>query len=308
MTFPNEYARGAIYEVVRRCTNRESKLTPNFGGGGPAISDLYRYITARCAERYGITVLAVCLMGNHMHEILHDRDGRIAAFLQERNHYLAKMINARYGLAGAVFERQTIAYNQLLSPQAVAAKIAYVIANPVAAGLVASPKLWPGLVTSTSDLRGAEHVVARPKAWVSAERNPATAVFRVGVPAAVAAWCGGLDALVRATEAALAEALRTAKSRWSGLFGRREDALRTRPTARPKQASPRGRLRPRFTAPGEPWRIDEARRRRAAWREAHRLQREALRARGASGRERLAFPPGTWEMCVAYGFPSIPTG
>ena len=141
MSEPQQYLPGTFYEVTRRCVDRAHKLTPNYARGGTyrsSVEQLYQYATARYAETYSIDVIAVCIMSNHIHEILFDRSGKIAMFLQERNAMLANTVKVRYGLPGGVFERRCEKYNRLEGAPALSQKIAYAIANPVAAGLVAS--------------------------------------------------------------------------------------------------------------------------------------------------------------------------
>ena len=51
---------------------------------------------------------------------------------------------------------------QLRTYEALVEKLAYVMANPVAAGLVRSAKRWPGVTASSEELGRAQWTVARP--------------------------------------------------------------------------------------------------------------------------------------------------
>ena len=63
------------------------------------------------------------------------------------NRELAKFLNVFYRRSGAVWDNGKYSSVHLPSEAEVLDKIVYTLLNPVAAGLVASPGDWPGLVT-----------------------------------------------------------------------------------------------------------------------------------------------------------------
>ncbi|KAK4045481.1 hypothetical protein OUZ56_033105 [Daphnia magna] len=187
MSYAQQYLPGTFYEVTRRCVDRAHKFTPNYDRGGKyasSVEQLYKYATARYAEAYGIEVIAVCMMSNHVHEVLFDRRGEISMFLQERNKMLADTLKVRYGLPSSVFDKPDGPYNRLEGTTAIAEKIAYAMANPVEAGLVASPEEWPGMISAVEDLFGTSTAVKRPREYLTHvdKTNAPEVKFRVGAP------------------------------------------------------------------------------------------------------------------------------
>ncbi len=86
-------------------------------------------------------------MSNHWHGILTDPEGRLPEFLECFHQFVAKSQNAAFGRQENVWSCHKTSDVVLESESDVLSKIAYVIANPTAAGLVHSPHLWPGVIT-----------------------------------------------------------------------------------------------------------------------------------------------------------------
>ena len=313
MSEPQQYLPGTFYEVTRRCVDRAHKLTPNYARGGTyrsSVEQLYQYATARYAETYGIDVIAVCIMSNHIHEILFDRSGKIAMFLQERNAMLANTVKVRYGLPGGVFERRCEKYNRLEGAPALSQKIAYAIANPVAAGLVASPEEWPGYVSSVADLRGKSCVVRRPLEYLAQDdaTNPPEVTFTIMAPQEAIDLFGSVTEMTKQTASHLERNVKRARRRYSGRFAGRLRILATSPRDRAQSFERFGERTPRITTAGD---LATAKRLIAemrAFRKAHRIAREAAKGgkrRGlrAGGNKRVTFPAGTGKMHFTYGYP-----
>jgi putative transposase len=92
----------------------------------------------------GIQCHAVCILSNHMHLVLRDRDGELSAFAQYFLGHAAKRINRLDQIRGAVFERR-FAEIAIVDTPSFVRRIAYAIANPVEANLVRSHREWSGL-------------------------------------------------------------------------------------------------------------------------------------------------------------------
>ena len=328
MSRPHQYLPGTFYEVTRRCVERAHKLTPDYARGGKyssTVEHLYKYATARFAKRYGVEVMAVCLMANHMHEIVFDRYGKIDKFLQKRNAMFANMVKVRYGLPAGIFEKSDGKYNRLEGARPFAKlddldghggargggptstgtvlteKISYVLANPVAAGLVASPEEWPGFVSSVEDLLGKSVVVKRPLEYLAQNdaKNAPEVTFSMAAPPEAIAQFANSAAMLEATEGALQRRIRSARRRHAQRFAGRLRVLATSPHARATSYEPFGRRVPRITTAGD---LEAARRLIAemrAFRKAYRIALEALKA----GKRRVTFPAGTGKMHSTYGFP-----
>jgi REP element-mobilizing transposase RayT len=304
MSYAQQYLPGTFYEVTRRCVERAHKLTPNYAPDGKyrsSVERLYQYATARYAEAYGIEVIAVCVMSNHMHEVLFDRRGEISKFLQERNAMFANLVKVRYGLPSSVFDKANGTYNRLEGATAIADKIAYALANPVEAGLVASPEEWPGMISAVEDLFGATTVVARPCEYLAQDdkTNAPTVKFRLGAPKEAVELFGSVTAMATQVATHLSKKIKAARRRHSGRFAGRLRVLATSPRTRAKTYEKFGGRVPRLTTAGD---LAAAKRLIAemrAFRKAHRIALEAVKA----GKRRVTFPAGTGKMHFTYGYP-----
>ncbi len=304
MSYAQQYLPGTFYEVTRRCVDRAHKFTPNYDRGGKyasSVEQLYKYATARYAEAYGIEVIAVCVMSNHIHEVLFDRRGEISMFLQERNKMLADTVKVRYGLPSSVFDKPDGTYNRLEGTTAIAEKIAYAMANPVEAGLVASPEEWPGMISAVEDLFGTSTAVKRPREYLAQDdkTNAPEVKFRMGAPKEAVALFGSVTEMATQVATHLSKKIKAARRRHSGRFAGRLRVLATNPHSRAKTYEKFGGRVPRLTTAGD---LATAKRLIAemrAFRKAHRIALEAVKA----GKRRVTFPAGTGKMHFTYGYP-----
>ncbi len=99
-------------------------------------------LLATAAERYGANCYAYCLMGNHYHLVLRTPHANLPDVMKHINGLYTRYENWRHRTTGHVFEGR---YQGLLIDDTVYLRtaIAYVLWNPVAAGLVEDPDLWP---------------------------------------------------------------------------------------------------------------------------------------------------------------------
>jgi hypothetical protein len=86
-------------------------------------------------------------------------------FLRELHRLTAKAMNASQGQWENLWAAEPCNVVRLVTDQDVEDKIAYVVANPVAAGLVKRPEDWPGVVAWGDDRRR----VARPRSYFREE-------------------------------------------------------------------------------------------------------------------------------------------
>ena len=75
---------------------------------------------------------------------------------------VARAVNASLGRWEAFWAPDTYSAVRLVSPTAIVEKAAYVLANPVEAGLVAAGSAWPGLWSAQERSGGEAFVVERP--------------------------------------------------------------------------------------------------------------------------------------------------
>jgi putative transposase len=93
------------------------------------------------------------VLSNHVHLVVTDTRGQLPRFMQYLDSLVARAVNASLGR----FERfwaNDGSYSAVepIDPADVVGKIAYVLANPVAAGLVRRAAQWPGLWTAPEQL------------------------------------------------------------------------------------------------------------------------------------------------------------
>jgi hypothetical protein len=240
-------------------------------------------------------------MSNHIHEVLFDRRGEISMFLQEWNKMLADTVKVRYGLPSSVSDKPDGPYNRLEGTTAIAEKIAYAMANPVEAGLVASPEEWPGMISAVEDLFGKSTVVTRPREYLAQDdkTNAPTVKFRIGAPKEAVELFGSVSEMATQVATHLAKKIKAARRRHSGRFAGRMRVLATNPHSRAKTYEKFGGRVPRLTTAGD---LAAAKRLIAemrAFRKAHRIALEAVKA----GKRRVTFPAGTGKMHFIYGYP-----
>ena len=110
------------------------------------LEDMDRHVflkyLSEVAERYTWIVYAYCLMGNHYHLLVRTPEANISRGMRQLNGVYAQYFNKHHGRVGHLFQgRFKIVLirdeNQLLT----AAR--YVVLNPIRAGLVTSPDMWP---------------------------------------------------------------------------------------------------------------------------------------------------------------------
>jgi REP element-mobilizing transposase RayT len=296
MSLPRRIVAGASYLITRRCSERRLFLRPS-----PQTTAIFEYLLAAMADRYGVLVHAYCVLSNHLHLVVTDPRGRLPDFQRDLAGLLARAVNASLGRWERFWAPDSYSAVQLLTPAAILEKVAYTLANPVAAGLVRSGSAWPG---AHADLRrvGTEGVrVARPDRFFRPSGPlPATAVLRLHRPP-------GFDsdeAFVAAAQATLAEAEARARAEVQGAgrgFLGVARVLAQHPFSRPRHTEPRRGLNPRV-ASRDKWRRIEALLRLAEFTTAYR---EAF-GRWATGARDVLFPHGTWLMRVRHAVRCAP--
>src|SRR5512147_1939816 len=140
MTAPRRVLPQAISFVTRRCSERRFFLKPS-----KVVNDTILYILAVAAQRYGILLHAFCVLSNHLHYVVTDPHARLPAFEQYVDALVARSVNALRGHWESFWAPGSYSSVTLTSSEDVIAKIAYVLANPVAAGLVRRGREWPGV-------------------------------------------------------------------------------------------------------------------------------------------------------------------
>jgi REP element-mobilizing transposase RayT len=124
-----------IYHAMAR-GNRKGLIFEN-------IDDRIRFreILAEAAERYGVQVVEECQMGNHYHMVVRTPFANLSDFMQFLNGCFAQDSNWRHARSGHLFGGR---FKSILidTEPYLRAAVSYVVLNPVAGGLVASPADW----------------------------------------------------------------------------------------------------------------------------------------------------------------------
>ncbi|WP_437735186.1 transposase [Sorangium sp. So ce1335] len=166
MSQPREIAPGATYLITRRVVRRHHLFRPD-----AAINQLLVYALGVSARRYGVKVHAVCAMSTHLHLIVTDVQGVLPRFLQFFHRLVALGTKVVRKWEGPVWDHRATSLVRLLTHAAVVEKIAYVLANPVAAGLVRHAKQWPGVKVHVGELGTGTLHASRPSAFFD-PKNP----------------------------------------------------------------------------------------------------------------------------------------
>ena len=151
---------GTTYFITRRIERRFCLLRPD-----PLISAFILYAFVVAARRYGILVHGFCAMSTHVHYVITDPHGRLPLFLAMFHRSVAIGVKIIRQRDGAVWDRSQTSVVELCTRQAIIEKIAYVLANPVEAGLVRYAHEWPGVKTNVADIGVNLMSAQRPQQW-----------------------------------------------------------------------------------------------------------------------------------------------
>lgn len=283
MTLPRRVLPHTTYLVTRRCIGRRFLLRPD----GP-LNNAFVYCLGRAASKYGVQIHALSVMSNHYHLVLTDIEGVLPDFMAWLNRQLAKCIKLLRSWDEVVWE-PNVPYSavELGGPTEVLDKVAYVLLNPVSAGLVRSPERWPGTLSTLGTLHAGMMSAKHPRLWFK-DIAPKQLSLTLASPPCFpdrAAYLQALEALL-ATRISLVRSELRRQGR--GFLGPTR-VRTTHVTNRPHTKKPRFGLDPTFSAlTRTAWRsaLRAIRAFRLAYREAYKAWR--------SGAHDVAFPAGTW--------------
>jgi len=297
MTQPRLVVPGDTLMITRRTLLRHHLFRPD-----PAIRQIYLYTLALCARQFGILVHAVTLMSTHEHLIVTDPQGRYPKFLQRLHRLVSLGTKGLRKWGGPTWDHEQTSVVRLLTEQAVIEKLAYVMANPVQAGLVRHARDWPGIIVLPHELGRRTWRMERPDAYFDPKNSEwiDTAELSLTLPPALE-QAYGPEALRDAVRIELERQERLAhqevKRRGGRVLGaervrrlspyRRATSFELLRNRNPTFAVGRGQRRLFFAA------VAELRAFRRAYRQAFDEWRAGLRE--------AVFPAGTWCMCKVHG-------
>jgi REP element-mobilizing transposase RayT len=281
---------GTRYLITRRVAHRQFLLRPC-----EATNEILLYALAYAACVSGVIVHAFTSMSNHIHVVVTDPSGRLPVFLHALDRHIACCMNDFLGRRENFWASTSASAVALESDNAVLDKIAYVIANPVRAGLVASPEEWPGVMTPPAGMRV---TARRPKVFYRAKgKMPVSIELQVSPPAlssypSFEAVIAKIEELVDVKVRAAREEM---KAEGRSFLGPKRVLQMDRNATASSRESVRS-LRPRFSAQ-QP---SERRTALEQLRVFHASYARALRA-WRDGDRGVAFPAGTYLMHVQHG-------
>ena len=295
MAIPRRILPGRTYLLTRRCIDRRYLLKPS-----PTVDQILLYALAVGSRRYGIEIHGFVFLSNHHHLVLTDPRGQLPRFVHWFHSIVARFLNAHYGRFESFWSPGSYSAVHLSEAEDVEDKLAYVFANPVAAGLVTRGAAWPGKISHPRDLlEGASaYRVKRPKYFFSPRtRLPEVAVLELSCPPLLR------DRLrrevVRSIEERREEKERVARDRLRKGEIRclgRAGILAQSPFDRPHSREPRFRLSPNLAC-RDRWKRVEQLQELKAFRRQYREAYERYRG----GDRSVRFPVGTWGPVQLYG-------
>jgi REP-associated tyrosine transposase len=290
MTAPRQVLRGATYLVSRRCAQRQFLLRPS-----KTSNEVFLYLLAVAASRFGIQVHAFCVLSNHVHLVLTDPDARLPAFHQFLDALVARALNALHGRWEAFWAPNSYSAVTLVSPVDVIDKAAYVLANPVAARLVRSARLWPGLWSAPEWIGGVALEVPRPKHFFDPKGTlPEKATLELTAPPGFASAAEFREKLSVALRDREERAVQESRGGFLGVAR----VLAQKPTGRPATEEPRRAPNPRV-ASRDKWKRIEALSRLVEFLRSYR----SAWASWCAGDANVTFPCGTYHLRVIHGVP-----
>ncbi|MBK9259900.1 MAG: transposase [Polyangiaceae bacterium] len=289
MSYARKILPGKTYLVTRRTICRYFLLRPD-----DEMKELVEYSLAVAARVYGVKVHAFCAMSTHIHLVVTDPHGVLPLFLAYFHRFVAMGTKTLRRWEGSMWDSEQPSVVELLTRKSIVEKIAYVLANPVAAGAVLEPEEWPGAKTRAIDIGQTVLKTTRPKVYFDATKWRDVVDLPITLPPTIAEAEARAfrDDVATALAHEVAEARKTIAP--ENVLGAKRAATISTET-RSKTPEPTRKLNPTFAAGRGCGAIAAAARRAVtAFRAAYR---EALEQWSMGNRD-VAFPAGTWWMRV----------
>ncbi len=284
---------GESMMVTKRTCQRQFLLRPS-----KVTDQVILYVIGVKAQEYGISLHALTALSNHPHDVLTDHAGNIVEFTRDTHSNIAKALNGRFGRFENLWTTSKTNRLACVTPDALIDKMAYALANPVAAFLVMYGHQWPG-IRMTWPMKPV--TVARPSFYFRGPekggRWPDEVTITFERPPGLAHLSDEqLNARIKGETEAYEEVARaTAKQKGIRFVGRR-NVLRTSRYAHPTTREPRFRIAPLVAA-----RDKMARTKRIAENQVWLQRYIRARDRFIDGEREVVFPYGTYRLVRHYG-------
>jgi REP element-mobilizing transposase RayT len=293
---PRQILPQVTYLITRRTIFRHMLLRPD-----ERMTQILLYLLAVFARRDNMQVHAFCAMSTHIHLVVTDLEGNLPRFLHSFNRVVALCTKALRHWPSVVWDKSPTSVVRLESRAAFVEKIAYVIANPVAARLVRFAHQWPGATVFAGESGTLEIRADRPEIYLdpNSPNWPEQAILPVVLPPGIEpdeapAFHRQVAAeIARIEQHAQAEMRQQRRS-----FPNARDLCTVAPQKRATSAEPAVERNPTF-APGRN-QVEVGRRAASALKTFRWLYRRALE-RWRDRERDVVFPAGTWWMRVFHG-------
>ena len=288
MSLPRQVVAGRTYMITRRCSERRCFLRPD-----PETNNAFIYCLALAAARAKVDVIFACAMSDHHHVGIYDGQGSFPIFIEHFHGLLARCQNVHLGRFESLWSSDPTSVVELVEPHDIVAKLAYALANPMAAGLVDTAEDWPGVNSFQAMVTNQPLTGTRPTHFFRAKGGqPDSVALPMARPHAFAGlshdeWANLVTAHVRENEAAHRQRREQAGRPVLG----RKAVLEQDPMASPKSEAGHFNLKPRVAAKDKGTRIETLRRNSGFFARYRRAFEDHI-----AGVANVLFPFGTWWM------------
>ena len=294
-TNPRYIEPKSVYFITRCIEGRRFLLRPD-----RPLSSVFQYMLAHYAKRHGVDVHLVVVMSTHFHMVVSVEGGNVSDFMHDLDLLLSKELKRlRPEAIGVSWEPGKLSVVQLLDREALIEELAYSMANPVEAGLVWEPHLWPG-VTATVDELGVKVLEGERPPGRSPKRWPAKASIPLTWPEWLADDVEDAKARVQARLDVLVEQAhaKIRRAGWKVMSARQAQRVSPYRVARTRHAPG---LRPHLAAGSK-----AVRREGIARLKAFRARHRECKQRWCAGERDVVFPAGTYWMKKHHGVRTEP--
>jgi len=279
----------ATYLITRRVVLRHMLLRPD-----ERMTQILSYLLAVTARRHGLDVHAFCAMSTHVHLVVTDVRGTLPAFLHSFHRTVALCTRVLRRWNDVVWDKSPTSVVHLGTPAALVEKIAYVLANPVTAGLVQHAHEWPGAKVLVDEIGQGTLHARRPEVYLDPKNPdwPAEITLPITIPPGIEP--AGAASFRQQVAAELARIEAEVRDQHRGFQGA-ERASAVPAEARATTTEPTIERNPTFAVgrgQGDAWH------RAASALRAFRASYRAALDRWRAGARQAVFPAGTWWMRV----------
>lgn len=143
-----------LVEVTSRTLQGRHLLRPS-----PQANAIFLGVLGRALRKYDVALIYVVCMSNHFHALLLPRDSKaLADFMGYFVGNLARKVNLSTGWSGPVFPTRYRSIPVSEEPEAMIARLRYLLAHGVKEDLVFAPGDWPGVQAARALADGRMHL------------------------------------------------------------------------------------------------------------------------------------------------------